>query len=88
MGKKKKGKKEKVPEDPYKDYLRLWMVCETEGSDVRLPVFLPKSYCILGDVFTMAVYGMFDVLLRYLFGVLFVGEGFLFSSFIGQFIGL
>ena len=51
MGKKKKGKKEKVPEDPYKDYLRLWMVCETEGSDVRLPVFLPKSYCILGDVF-------------------------------------
>ena len=27
------------------------MVCETEGSDVRLPVFLPKSYCILGDVF-------------------------------------
>ena len=53
MGKKgKKGKKAaKEPEDPYKDYLRLWMVCDTESSDVRLPVFLPKSFCVLGDVF-------------------------------------
>ena len=53
MGKKgKKGKKAaKEPEDPYKDYLRLWMVCDTETSDVRLPVFLPKSFCVLGDVF-------------------------------------
>ena len=52
MGKKgKKGKKAaKEPEDPYKDYLRLWMVCDTETSDVRLPVFLPKSFCVLGDV--------------------------------------
>ena len=51
MGKKKKGKKDKEPEDPYKDYLRLWMVCDTEASDVRLPVFLPKSFCVVGDVF-------------------------------------
>ena len=51
MGKKGKKGKTKEPEDPYKDHIRLWLVMDEETSDVRLPIFLPKAYCIVGDIF-------------------------------------
>jgi hypothetical protein len=48
MGKKGKAKE---PEDPYKDFLRFWVVMDTDNSDVRLPIFLPKAFCVVGDIF-------------------------------------
>ena len=82
MGKKGKKGKTKEPEDPYKDHIRLWLVMDEETSDVRLPIFLPKAYCIVGCKLSIDAYAVpfsrsaydFHVPYRYTF-VRFRGNG-------------